>query len=226
MLISWRLAGRQVVGVLLASVIAGVFAAWLRLDPSSIARLLPPAWHILAIGVVGTSMVGVATFLGSFAKLPEWAVWLGVALIALGQVLISIHTVVIVGGIFVLAGAVITAASGSLGSLEREHVLSKQAQHVLLGLCFLIALGLRLYQLDQVPFGLWRDEARHGLLALRILNDATFRPVYVPGEADLPALLFYLQTLPIRVLGPTTFAVRLIPALAGSFQRYSIRCSH
>ena len=42
---------------------------------------------------------------------------------------------------------------------------------------------------------------RHGLLALRILNDRSYRPVYVPNVADIPALLFYLAAVPIQLFG-------------------------
>src|SRR4029079_8374443 len=67
-----------------------------------------------------------------------------------------------------------------------------------------------------LPLGLWRDEARHGLLALRILQDRAFRPVYVPGVADIPALLFYLAAVPIQLFGAHPWTIRLIPALAGA----------
>jgi 4-amino-4-deoxy-L-arabinose transferase-like glycosyltransferase len=63
---------------------------------------------------------------------------------------------------------------------------------------------------------MWRDEARHGLLALRILQDSQYRPVYVPGVADIPALLFYLDAVPISLFGAHPWTVRLVPALAGA----------
>lgn len=86
---------------------------------------------------------------------------------------------------------------------------------ILLGMT-LLALLLRLVMLNELPIGLWRDEARHGLLALRILDDPGFRPVYVPIVADLPALLFYLAAGAIDVLGTHIWTVRLVSALAGA----------
>jgi 4-amino-4-deoxy-L-arabinose transferase-like glycosyltransferase len=80
----------------------------------------------------------------------------------------------------------------------------------------MLALALRLFDLDLLPLGMWRDEARHGLLALRILNDPSFRPVYVPDVADIPALLFYLAAVPIQLFGAHPWSVRLVPALAGA----------
>ena len=80
----------------------------------------------------------------------------------------------------------------------------------------LLALALRLAGLDGLPLGMWRDEARHGLLALRILHDPSYRPVYVPNVADIPALLFYLAAVPIQLFGAHPWTIRLIPALAGA----------
>jgi 4-amino-4-deoxy-L-arabinose transferase-like glycosyltransferase len=79
----------------------------------------------------------------------------------------------------------------------------------------LVALALRLVDLEHLPIGMWRDEAQHGLLALRILHDPTFRPVYVPTIADIPALLFYLAAVPIDLFGAHAWTIRLVPALCG-----------
>ncbi|WP_322490210.1 ArnT family glycosyltransferase [Chloroflexus sp.] len=79
-----------------------------------------------------------------------------------------------------------------------------------------IALMTRLVALDQMPPALWRDEARHGLLALQIWSDPSFRPIYVPVFADLPALLFYLMAPVIGLLGPAAWSARLVSAVAGA----------
>lgn len=78
------------------------------------------------------------------------------------------------------------------------------------------AIVLRFYRLDDLPSGMWRDEARHGLLALRIWNDPGYRPVYVVAGADLPALLFYLMAPVLAITGPGVGAARLVSALAGA----------
>ncbi|MGB9738321.1 MAG: ArnT family glycosyltransferase [Chloroflexus sp.] len=79
-----------------------------------------------------------------------------------------------------------------------------------------VALLTRLVALDQMPVALWRDEARHGLLALRIWSEPDFRPIYVPVVADLPALLFYLMAPVVGILGPHVWSVRLVSAVAGA----------
>lgn len=79
-----------------------------------------------------------------------------------------------------------------------------------------IALLLRFVNLDGQPAGLWRDESRHGMQALRIWSDPSYRPIYVVEGADLPALLFYLMAPVLGLLGPHAWSVRLVSALAGA----------
>ncbi len=90
----------------------------------------------------------------------------------------------------------------------------------LLGWALLGALGLalllRFVNLDGQPAGLWRDESRHGLQALRIWSDPSYRPIYVVEGADLPALLFYLMAPVVGLLGPHPWSARLVSALAGA----------
>lgn len=86
----------------------------------------------------------------------------------------------------------------------------------LLAAMTVVALVVRLVALDQMPPALWRDEARHGLLALQIWSDPSFRPIYVPVVADLPALLFYLMAPVVGLLGPEAWSARLVSAVAGA----------
>ncbi len=108
-----------------------------------------------------------------------------------------------------------TPSEGSKQDAEAQP-LSQRTIALALAAITLLALALRLNNLDSLPLGMRRDEARHGLLALRILNDPAYRPVYVPNIADIPALLFYLAAVPIRLFGAHPWTVRLIPALAGA----------
>ncbi len=88
---------------------------------------------------------------------------------------------------------------------------------VLLVGVFVLALVLRFYRLDELPYGLWRDEARHGLVALRILNDPAYRPVYEPGGGvDLPGLGFYPFALALSTWGIHDWTLRTVTALAGA----------
>jgi len=88
----------------------------------------------------------------------------------------------------------------------------------------LVAFGLgcfyRFYQLgvfgDTVaPWGVWFDEAQNGLVAQRILNDPTYRPVFIGELSQLPALFFYVFAVFMKFFGANIVAIRLVPTVSG-----------
>lgn len=85
---------------------------------------------------------------------------------------------------------------------------------ILLGLLLLLALALRLYRLDSLPFGTWYDEAEYGLQAMRILQDPTYRPVF-EGAINGPAHYLYLVALSFQWFGVSTQSIRLVNVLFG-----------
>ena len=91
-------------------------------------------------------------------------------------------------------------------------------QQVLRFLPVLLLLGaaafLRLWQLNEFPFGFWFDEARDGLVARQMLADPAFRPVFIP-ESNQAAHFDYLIALSLSLFGSGTLAVRLVAAAFG-----------
>jgi len=83
----------------------------------------------------------------------------------------------------------------------------------------LAAIGLgfafRLYQIGSLPFGVWFDEAQNGLVARRILDDSSYRPVFVAELTQMPALFFYVFAAAIRVIGHGVLALRSVTTAAG-----------
>jgi 4-amino-4-deoxy-L-arabinose transferase-like glycosyltransferase len=103
----------------------------------------------------------------------------------------------------------------------------------------LLAAFLRLWKLDTLPPGLYHDEAYNGLDALSLINRETFpifyegwelyaseahenrpvqeslNPVFFEGNFGREPVHIYLMALSILVLGPSSLAVRIVPALAG-----------
>ena len=80
-----------------------------------------------------------------------------------------------------------------------------------------LAIGLRLWQIDQLPPGFHFDEAFEGMEAWRILTDPTYRPLFLLGNfgvlplnAYANALMFGLVSALGGVAGPT--AMRLTAA--------------
>jgi len=79
-----------------------------------------------------------------------------------------------------------------------------------------IALVLRLHALGSIPFSLFRDEARHGLVALEILRDPTYKPVFVPPPVSQPAAYMYLLAWVFERFGVSLASLRVVSALAGA----------
>jgi len=83
-----------------------------------------------------------------------------------------------------------------------------------LGLILLLAAFLRLYHLDTIPYGLWYDEADNGLQVRRMIQDPSWRPVYVPAT-NLPAHFLYLVLFSFKLLGETPLALRTVAVVLG-----------
>ncbi|MCJ7621648.1 MAG: glycosyltransferase family 39 protein, partial [Anaerolineae bacterium] len=75
----------------------------------------------------------------------------------------------------------------------------------------LIAAFFRFYRLNELPIGLWRDEAANGLEALRVLEGdlAVFYGTQEP-------LFIYLVAISIALLGRNPLAIRMVAAVAGT----------
>ncbi|MDO9300581.1 MAG: PA14 domain-containing protein [Anaerolineales bacterium] len=77
-----------------------------------------------------------------------------------------------------------------------------------------IAAFMRLYRLDQIPFGLWYDEADNGLSALAILNQSEYLPVFVKST-NLPAHFLYLIVFFFKILGVSVLTIRTLSVAFG-----------
>ncbi len=81
-------------------------------------------------------------------------------------------------------------------------------------LALLVAAILRFWQLDQVPPGLYRDEAFNGLDALKVLGGE--HALYFPANNGREPLYIYLTAAAVAIWGRTTFALRASAALVGT----------
>lgn len=76
------------------------------------------------------------------------------------------------------------------------------------------AFFLRLWRFDELPFGIWYDEAENGLQALRILEGEKFWPIFV-GSIHAPAHYLYLIVLAFDFFGISIQSVRLVSVVMG-----------
>jgi hypothetical protein len=114
--------------------------------------------------------------------------------------------------------------------------MSARISYFLMAGLLLAALGFRLWRIDSTPPGFHFDESFEGLEAWRMLQDASYRPLFVTGNFGvLPlnvyanALTFALFDLLGGVAGPTAMrvtaaffgvlAVAALYALAGELRR-------
>lgn len=73
---------------------------------------------------------------------------------------------------------------------------------------------LRLYALDRLPSGLYRDEAYNGLDALAVLRGA--RPIFFEANNGREPFFIYLVALSVSVLGRSPWAIRVVAAILGT----------
>ena len=96
---------------------------------------------------------------------------------------------------------------------SRVELLGLYAERVLPLAVILVAVVLRVYRLDTIPRGLLYDEVFNGLDVLKILDGE--RPIFLTGNFGREALFVYLQAISVAVLGQTSLALRVVPAIAG-----------
>ena len=88
-------------------------------------------------------------------------------------------------------------------------------EYVALGAVVSVGGLFRFEQLATLPYGVWFDEAQNTLEALRILHEPSYRPVFVEGLSQMPAMPFYYFALFAKPIGGDVFAVRLATTVAG-----------
>lgn len=186
-------------------------------------------WHRLLLRVAG--LVGLLLLLALWAWRLTGVRWLAPLVLAVagGAVLwLALHDPLLLAwGLPTLPWLLLAGSAALLLSVWQptapllaavpDLALARRTVLLLLAAIVLLAGGLRLYALDLLPYGLWRDEAEHGLIIVRMLDDPTYRPVYIAeGRVNMPAVGFYLMLPAVALEGLQPHALRLMPALAGT----------
>ena len=79
----------------------------------------------------------------------------------------------------------------------------------------LIAAGLRVWHITQLPPGYWYDEAHKSLVAVQIARGQQF-PIYVTDYQGIEAGYFWLLAGWFRLFGPSFYGTRYLAALIGT----------
>ena len=118
-------------------------------------------------------------------------------------------------GLLIFSSFWINKAKDSVGTLEDQS--NHRWNWLEFGVLFfilVIATFMRLYRFNQIPFGLWYDEADNGLNALSILNEPGYLPVFVKST-NLPAHFLYLIAFFFRIFGTSTLTLRMVSVIFG-----------
>ncbi len=89
----------------------------------------------------------------------------------------------------------------------------KRDRWLLIGIV-LLAAGLRLWAIGDLPPGLFHDEAAEGIDALRILQDGA-RPIFLPSNNGREPLFAYVVAGMFALVGPGALGIRLAAVLLG-----------
>lgn len=109
---------------------------------------------------------------------------------------------------------VVPADSITIYSMLSNSSGLSQQRWVFLLLILITAGALRLWQLDAVPPGLYRDEAYNGLDALGVLDGD--RPLYFENNNGREPLYVYITSVSVWLFGRSVWAVRLGAAVVGT----------
>ncbi len=153
------------------------------------------------------------------------AVWIGLGLLLTAQVLFLLQTATWLAIGLALPGLALLFRGDHGRALipDSRWVPGKRLTTGLLLLIFGAALGLRFFQLADLPYGLWRDEARHGMVAAAIADVPGYRPVYIAeNRVNMPALGFYPFAVALGLWGPQIWTMRVVTALAGALTVFPI----
>lgn len=205
---------------------------WAWRNPYTLAWALPPTPWLLGLTTLllvsapcisgGRALLGIRE-----SRLPgdhspmRFVAWIGLGLLVTAQVLLNTQWAVGAGIALTLVGLWVFVCADAPHQAtvweDSSAGLTRTRAWLFLVLIFAIALGMRFYRIADLPFGLWRDEARHGLIALRILEDPDYRPIYVAsGRVNMPALGFYPFALAFKVWGVHDWTMRAVTALVGA----------
>jgi len=83
----------------------------------------------------------------------------------------------------------------------------------LLVAAFGLAAVFRLNEIRSLPYGIWFDEAQNGIIARRILDGD--HPIFISGQTQLPALVFYVFAAALKLLGNSITSLRVVTAIVG-----------
>ena len=120
----------------------------------------------------------------------------------------------LVFGIVVIDGRLAGAISRVISNGGFKVDLNSLVPWLILGLILILATGVRLYNLEDVPAGLWHDEAHSLFVAQRYANAPGQIPVYEPSAHRSSLFMMPIAAL-VKLVGVSVTIPRLVAAAFG-----------
>jgi 4-amino-4-deoxy-L-arabinose transferase-like glycosyltransferase len=98
---------------------------------------------------------------------------------------------------------------------QTQNTFSKKVSWILLALIVLLAFAARSYNIENIPSGVYPDEATNATDALRALETGDFKLFY-ENNYGREGLFINLQALALKTLGTSVFALKLWSILFGT----------
>lgn len=122
-------------------------------------------------------------------------------------------SMVVFGLTFVPFGSVLGAGK-TAAALPKNARLERVAALVLFVAVAGAALFVRLNMLSDFPDGVWFDEGANGLVSLKMIQDPSYRPLYV-DVTQMPAHFNFIIAFLFQIFGVNIGAIRLAPTVFG-----------
>ncbi|PKL90682.1 MAG: hypothetical protein CVV21_11645 [Candidatus Goldiibacteriota bacterium HGW-Goldbacteria-1] len=120
--------------------------------------------------------------------------------------------------IMMIAGGVLVFLSSREGAGVREgkeQAVKPVYEMVFLAVITAAAFFLRIYKIDEIPLGVWFDEAQNGNEVISML--ATNRlEVFIPRLTQMPAMFTWLASVFVKILGPDILSLKMVSVVLGT----------
>jgi len=77
------------------------------------------------------------------------------------------------------------------------------------------AFFLRIYKIDEIPLGVWFDEAQNGNEVISMLASNRLE-VFIPRLTQMPAMFTWLSSVFVKVLGPDIVSLKMVSVILGT----------
>ncbi len=124
------------------------------------------------------------------------------------------------GSVFMLAGIGLLFFGKIIsrdvsGGPEKRDDFNLSIEVPALAVLVALAAALRLYNITEIPPGIWFDEAQNGNEVLAILEGGPLE-VFIPRQTQMPAMFFYIAAFFMKVFGVDIFSLRMVSAVMGT----------